>query len=210
MSRADSRRVPADQIDCVVKALYAGADRLDWAHLPPQQRTAQYDKWVEDPEIGGALTSHMPRETARSWIKDGPMKEYARAQQGAGRYARFGSPKGLTSEQVVRHALGRGSRVVGDSEGVKPFHCLGASSDGEQTYLAWGEAKNFRYLVWACLNHVSQNPNANAAIVVTETMSDPTTSSEKARLHAIATRCGVDLKYYRAATPKRSTEGGAS
>lgn len=207
MSRADSRRVPADQIDSVVKAIYADADRLGWAHLPPQERTAQYDKWVVDPEVGGVLTAHMASETARSWIKDGPMKEYARAQQGAGRYARFGSSQGLTAKQVVAHALGLEARVVPGSQGVKPFHCLGVSPDGAQAYVAWGEPKNFRYLIWACLQHVGRNPRARVIIVVTETMSDHTTASEKTKQERIAARCGVELKYYRTARSRRSTEG---
>lgn len=207
MSRADSRRVPADQIDSVVKALYADADRLGWAHCPLQQRTEQYDKWVADPDVGGILTQHMASETARSWIKDGPMKEYARAQQGAGRYARFGSSEGLSAEQVVVHAMGHQARVAEGSEGVKPFHCLAYAADGAQTYVAWGEPKNFRYLIWACLQHLGRNPRDNVSIVVTETMSEPTTASEKAQQQRIAARCGVDLKYYRTTSPKRSSEG---
>ena len=106
MSRYDSRRVPQEQIDSVVKALYADADRLGWEHLSPQQRTAQYDQWVTNPAIGGVLTTCMSSENARSWIKDGPMKEYGRARQGAGRYARFGSADGPTAGQIAAHALG--------------------------------------------------------------------------------------------------------
>lgn len=208
MSRADSRRVPVDQRDAVVKALYADADRLDWAHLPINKRTAQYDKWVTDPEIGGVLTNYMTAETARSWIKDGPMKEYLRASQGAGRYAAFGSSPSVTSEQIAKHALGTDAAVVEGSIGVKPFHCVGIL-DQTQTYIAWGEAKNFRYLVWACLTYLADQPNGTATIVVTETMADPTTAAEKARHTAIAERCALGLKYHRAATPKRTTRDEA-
>ena len=137
MSAAESRRVPKDQIDGVVKALYAAADRLDWEHLPASNRTAQYDDWVTDPEIGGVLTKYMSSENARSWIKDGPMKEYGRARLGAGRYARFGTSVGPTAEQLVQHALGSDAAVVDNSKGVKPFHCL-AKMDGATTYVRVG------------------------------------------------------------------------
>src|SRR4051812_10617052 len=106
MSVSESRRVPRNQVESVVKALYAAADRLDWEHMTTNARTAQYDEWVTVPEIGGVLTGYMSSENARSWIKDGPMKEYARAQLGAGRYAQFGSTKGPTAGQLVTHALG--------------------------------------------------------------------------------------------------------
>ncbi|WP_143447403.1 hypothetical protein [Kineosporia sp. R_H_3] len=203
--------MPAEQIESVVKALYADADRGGWEHLSPNQRTAQYDKWVSDPEIGGLLTEYMSSETARSWIKDGPMKEYARALQGAGRYARFGSSLGPTPTLIARHALGPGAIVIDGSTGVKPFHGVASVEGGTKTYLAWGEAKNFRYLVWACLNYLAATPGVEAVIVVTETMADPTTAAERSRLAIIADRCSLGLKYYRTAAAKRvAAEGGAS
>lgn len=202
MSRADSRRVPSEVIDKVVQALYADAERLDWTHLPPQQRTAQYDQWVADSDIGGVLTEHMSSETARSWIKDGPMKEYARAVQGAGRYGRFGSSSGPTPDQITLHAVGETAVVVQGSAGVKPFHCV-AADHGRQIFIAWGEAKNFRYLVWACLSYLVDEPGGTATIVVTETMAQPTMAVDKARFDAIASRCSLGLKYYRLAATGR-------
>lgn len=207
MTRADSRRVPQEQIDAIVKALYAEADRLDWEHLSPQRRTALYDTWVTDPQIGAVLTEFMSAETARSWIKDGPMKEYRRARQGAGRYAKFGSNQGPTAVQIVAHALGPGAVLVDGTAGVKPFHCL-ASTDAGSAFVAWGEARNFRHLVWAALSHLADNPADSGFVVITETMSEPTTASEKARHEAIARRCSLELKYYRAASQRRATSDG--
>lgn len=209
MSRSDARRVPQDQIDAVVKALYADADRLGWKHLSPSQRTAQYDQWVIEPAVGGALTAYMSSENARSWIKDGPMKEYGRARLGAGRYAKFGAAQGPTPSQIAAHALGVDVVIVEGSVGVKPFHCMATTRDNAPAYVAWGEAKNFRYLVWACLVFLANHPGGHASIVVTETMTNPTTAAEKTRQTAIADRCSIGLKYFRGATPKRMSEAGA-
>jgi hypothetical protein len=208
MTGSDSRRVPHEQIDSVVKALYADADRVGWKHLSPQLRTGQYDQWVTQPAIGGVLTAYMSSENARSWIKDGPMKEYGRARLGAGRYAKFGSAQGPTAEQIVVHALGAGALVVEGSVGVKPFHCLASVKDYGWTYVAWGEAKNFRYLVWACLTYLADNPGHSASVVITETMANPTTALVKSRHVVIAGRCAIALKYYRAPSPKRMHEPG--
>lgn len=210
MSPSDSRRVPQEQVDSVIKALYADADRLGWQHLSPNQRTAQYDQWVSSPPIGGVLTTYMSSENARSWIKDGPMKEYARARQGAGRYAKFGSAQGPTAGQIAAHALGTGAVVVEGSRGVKPFHCLAAATDGRSMYIAWGEAKNFRHLVWACLVYLAGNPGLAATVVITETMADPATAAEKAQYGSIAARCSIGLKYYRAGSPKRTHQPGVA
>jgi hypothetical protein len=205
MSRADSRRVPPEQIDAVVKALYDEADRLGWEHLSLQRRTVLYDAWVIDPQIGAVLTGFMSAETARSWIKDGPMKEYRRARQGAGRYARFGSGQGPSAAQIVAHAAGRGAVLVGDTLGVKPFHCM-ASTDAGSTFVTWGEARNYRHLVWAALSHLADNPANSAVVVITETMAEPTSVAEKAMQRVIAERCSLELKYYRTANHRRAAE----
>ena len=135
--RADSRRVPEQQANAVVKALYDEADRLDWEHLSPSSRTAQYDRWVTEPTIGDVLTKYMTSESARSWIKDGPMKEYSRARLGAGRYAQFRPASGPTPQQMVAHALGPTASVIPDSFGDKPFHCAAMTAAGGG-FVAWG------------------------------------------------------------------------
>ncbi|MFC8501259.1 hypothetical protein ACFUC1_02795 [Pedococcus sp. NPDC057267] len=198
MNASQSRRVPRDQIESVVKALYAAADRLDWEHLPPSARTNQYDEWVTDTEIGGVLTKYMSVENARSWIKDGPMKEYGRARLGAGRYARFGSSTGPTPRQLVAHALGNDAVTVDGSVGIKPFHCL-ATIDGATTYLAWDSAKNLRHLIWASIDYLADHPSNAACVIVLESMERPTTQAERRRHARIAERCSIPIKYYRAA-----------
>lgn len=207
MSASELRRLPTEQVESVVKALYADADRLGWEHLAPAMRTAQYDKWVTSDEIGGVLTSFMTSENARSWIKDGPMKEYSRAVQGAGRYARFGSAHGPSALQIAVHALGASAAVIDGTLGVKPFHCLVNTTEGNpRTYVAWGSAKNFRHLVWACLVHLADNPGDDATVVVTETMADPTTAATKSRHLAIADRGSLGLKYFRTSAPRRASD----
>lgn len=205
MSPADSRRVPQETLDSVVKALYADADRLDWEHLSPSRRTAQYDQWVTDAAIGVALADFMSAENARSWIKDGPMKEYGRARQGAGRYARFGVGQGTDPHQIVLHALGPDAQLIEGSVGVKPFHCLATRADGTTVYVTWGGAKHLRHLVWASLTKLAEDAVSEVSVVVTETMADPTTDAEKARHAAIARRCRIDLRYVRVGEPRRAS-----
>ncbi len=190
-----------------MKALYADAESIDWEHMPPAGRTAQYDQWVSDPEIGAVLTSYMSSENTRSWIKDGPMKEYARARQGAGRYAKFGSAPGTSPEQIAKHVLGGAVVVIEGSVGVKPFHCLAKThAESVPTYIAWGGAKKIRYLVWACVNHLADHPNHTATVVITETLADPTTAAEKIRHSRIASQCSLGLKYFRATSARRSVD----
>lgn len=205
MSVEESRRVPRDQIEGVVRALYTAADRIDWEHLPASNRTAQYDDWVTAPGIGGVLTKYMSSENARSWIKDGPMKEYSRARLGAGRYARFGTSVGPTAEQLVHRILGSDAALVDNSQGVKPFHCL-AMVRGTTTYVVWDAAKNLRHLVWATINHLAYNPSHEGCIVILEDLDHPVTRAEKAHHKRIAGRCSIAIRYYRVAF--RQSKGG--
>lgn len=209
MSTPDSRRLPRDHVESVVKALYVAADRLDWEHLPASARTAQYDNWVSDMEIGGVLTKYMSTENARSWIKDGPMKEYARARLGAGRYAKFGSVSGPTAAQLVTHALGPNAQVVTNSEGVKPSHCL-AKVDDAVVYVAWGTAKNLRHLVWATINYLAGEPEQKACVLILESLEQPTPQAEKARHARMRKRCSIEFMYYRVAGDRRQSSDGES
>lgn len=208
MTSNDPRRIPRDQVKSVVTALYAAADRLDWEHLSANARTDLYDEWTTDSEIGGVLTKYMSSENARSWIKDGPMKEYGRARLGAGRYAEFGSSAGLTPESVVTRVLGPTAQIIPNSFGVKPLHCL-AEAKGATTYVAWDAAKNLRHLVWAAVNHLSIHTGHTAVVVLLETLSHPITQSEKVRHSRIAERCSITIAYYRVAT-SRPTRGADS
>src|SRR4051794_32064006 len=90
--------LPPEQLVGVVGALYADAEAMDWEHQSLAERTRQYARWTRDARVGGVLTRYMTAEAARSWIKDGPMKEYPRARRGAGRYAEFGHAMGTGPE----------------------------------------------------------------------------------------------------------------
>ncbi|NEM07734.1 hypothetical protein [Geodermatophilus normandii] len=197
--------LPEEQLAAVVTALYADADSAGWDTLPLADRTRTYSAWVEDPRVGGIVTRYMTPEAARAWIKDGPMKEYGRARRGAGRYARFGRQGGTTAADVVRFVLGDGTAVVHDSYGDKPFHCLAIDDFGETSYLAWGEARNLRNLLWAALRTAVED-GLPAHIVVMEPP-DLTTPGDQVKAHrALAERCRLEIHHMRETLGKTPRE----
>jgi hypothetical protein len=199
--------VPREQLSTVIAALYEDAERLDWETLSPADRTKTYSRWVEDARVGGVLTRYMTPEQARAWIKDGPMKEFSRAQRGAGRYARFGRPVGTTATDVVRHALGGDAMVSSGTEGVKPFHCL-AEIGTRTAYVTWGEARNFRNLLWAALR-AAVTDGLESHIVVTEPPDHPTSTDGAQQHKALAARCGLSVHHMRERVAARPV-GGSS
>ena len=192
MSR--DKLIPEKQLATIVTALYGDADSHDWAHLPPQEHTRLYREWVNDPRIGKILTAYMTPEQARSWIKDGPMKEYANARRGVGRYARFGRHGGTNASNIAATALGLGAKVIDGTEGVKPPHCHGEDAAGSVAYLTWGPATNFRNLVWAALR-VAVAADLPGHIVVLEPPGHDTPTSDKTFHANIATRCRLHVHY---------------
>lgn len=186
--------LPANQLAAIVTALYADADDHGWTHLPPAEHTRLYTKWIDDPRVGAILTTYMTPEQARSWIKDGPMKEYANARRGTGRYARFGRHGGTNANDVAIAALGPGAKIIDASEGVKPPHCQATDAAGEPAYLAWGYAKNFRNLLWAALRAAITN-KLSGHIVVLEPPGHTTPTAESATHKAMTSRCQLHLHY---------------
>ena len=200
--------LPDEQLALVVTALYEDADTRCWDTLPLADRSRAYSTWVEDARVGGILTRYMSPEAARSWIKDGPMKEYRRAARGTGRYARFGRQGGTGPADIAAAVLGSGASVLEDSIGDKPSHCLAQTQSGGTAYLAWDEASNLKNVVWAALC-ASIEHGWEAHAVVMEPPGRTTTMAESATHTAIAERCGIGIHHMRERLGHRPPGTGA-
>lgn len=195
--------LPQRQHDNIVRALYTQADNAGWETLGPQDRSRMYTQWVEpNNDVGKILASYMTPEAARSWIKDGPMKEYARANRGVGRYADFGRQGGTSPSDIVRHALGDEATVEIGSQAVKPMRCH-AQSATRRHLVVWGERRTFKDLLWAALRAATEDGDA-PTIVVLEPPGRVTPLDERKRLNAIAERCGLTVHYMREVLGTRS------
>jgi hypothetical protein len=186
--------LPERQLDQVVRTLYRQADEAGWETLNSRDRSRMYTQWV-DPKnpVGAILTRFLTPEAARSWIKDGPMKEYTRSNRGTGRYARFGRQGGTTPLDIVRHALGPTAVIEEGSDGVKPSRCHARSE--ERRYLViWGDQRSFKDLLWAALRAATEDDD-EVHIVVLEPPGSTTTTENRDRQQVIAARCGIPLHY---------------
>ncbi|MBO4269088.1 hypothetical protein [Microbispora triticiradicis] len=177
----------------VIIELYRQADELDWELLPVTQKKNQYRKWIEDPRVGGILKSFFDEHRMGTWIKDTPMKEYARAQEGFGSLAKYARSRFPGPSSLVERALGSDWKVIEGSVNEKPMNCL-ATNGSRDRYICWGRPNTFRDLVWAALNKaitMAENP----LIVVTLQDGIVLSKSEKVFHQAIASHCGVDVKH---------------
>ncbi|MEU6969649.1 PIN domain-containing protein [Kitasatospora aureofaciens] len=188
-------QIPSDVRELLLVEIYQQAHDIGWESLSNAEETSQYRKWIKDPKIGGVLTSFMREENARVWIKDVPMKEYARAQEGFGPYARYAVMRFKGADEVVEAACGSGWDVVPDSLGEKPMHCL--ATDGLSTrYVCWGRPGSFRDLIWAAMNQLAEGQEA-PAVVITTREGEELREADREQQMRTADRSGVLLTYLR-------------
>jgi hypothetical protein len=175
----------------VISELYRQAADLDWELLSTSQKKIQYRRWIEDPHVGGRLRSFLDDHRIGTWIKDTPMKEYTRAQEGFGSMAVYALRRFPGPEHLIQTALGETWRIEPGSLDEKPMHCI-AISGPTQRYVCWGRPNTFRDLTWAALNRAVVMPTRPMVIVTTQD-GLIVSVAEKTFQRSIAEHCGVDI-----------------
>jgi hypothetical protein len=185
--------MPDDLRRQVMKEIYRVADTLDWDELAQPQRSAWYDRWLDQPAIGDVLTRFAPRERARVWIKDFVMKQYGKARAGIGPYRDLVAQRLPDQTQVATHAFGAGWIPIDGSFRDKPYRCL-VTDGSERRLMIWGPAENLRALVWAGINAiVDQEPQP--LIVILGRPGHKLTDSERLRHRLLCQQGGLDLRH---------------
>lgn len=185
--------IPEGVRSAVIAELYRQAAELDWELLSATEKKLRYRRWAADPAIGGRLRAHLGEQRIPTWIKDTPMKEYARAQEGFGSMARFALRRFRPPEYLIETALGSGWEIRRGSVGEKPMHCI-ARSAKEERYVCWGRPNTFRDLVWAALKMAVEMPT-RPMIIVTLQEGIVLPSEDRKPQVSIAEHCGMDLRY---------------
>jgi hypothetical protein len=175
----------------VITELYRQAADLDWELLSAGEKKLQYRQWIEDPRVGGRLRGFFDDHRIGTWIKDTPMKEYARAQEGFGSMAEYAVMKFPAPDHLIKTALGHDWEILVGSLDEKPMHCVACSGVTER-YVCWGRPNTFRDLTWAALNKAITMPNRPMIIV---TLQDGliVSAAEQAIQRSIAEHCRVDI-----------------
>lgn len=188
-------RIPKEVETKVVRKLYADAKSLDWEHQTPQQHSAQYLKWIQDPEVGGRLLEYLTAEDARVWIKDTPMKERRRALSGVGKYADLVQDPGATPEKIVKKALGAGWTPRPGPVQSKPLRVMASNDQDEETVVAWAPASGLKHLVWAALVASTKSDPRPWVLCVVGTFAKPTPTNEKLAHQRLAKRCDLRIEH---------------
>jgi hypothetical protein len=178
----------------IIAEVYRQAGEMDWDGLTDRQRSAVYDRWIDEPAIGGELTRFLPRERARVWLKDVPMKEYARARSGIGSLADLVTVRLPSPGQIARQVQGEHWDAVDGTIREKPNRC--EITDGQdQRLMIWGPPKVLRDLVWAGINAVVDGHEPTPLIVVAAPRGDSAGQDEMRRHIRIGAIVGLEVRH---------------
>lgn len=185
--------IPKAVREAVVRELYLQVESLDWEAMSARDKTRQYARWIEDPAIGGELADWYTAEHIRVWLKDGPLKEYARALEGVGPFAEYTSKRLTDPAELVRRSLGDGWTIVSNTIREKPMHCHAVLS-GARRYVCWGKPGTFRDLLWAAVN-AAVAMSTRPMVVVTPREGQTIDPLLRRKHERLADHCSLDLAY---------------
>lgn len=187
--------LPEDVAAKVLRRVFTDMESLGWDGLPDDEKTKQYNLWVDDREVGGVLDQF--NDDPRHWIKDGPVKEWPRARIGVGSYAKYLPVKGGQIEQVVHLALGDEWAADLDSIAVKPLRVTAhlRFDERDPIVVTWAPAKDFKHLLWAAVNEEAKGDAREWLLVVRATFEKPTPADVRSHHEHIAKRCGLRVKH---------------
>lgn len=123
--------------------LWAMADAAGWDTLNPTSKAVLYQRWTDDPEIGGVLVHYMSRARVRVYLKDTLLKNYTRSR--------------LADEKRPLRALGLGSPTASRETFEKPYGVL--LQDGRM--IAWGGAEEWRHVILALYERAYGKPGTS-------------------------------------------------
>jgi hypothetical protein len=184
-------KLPNEIREVVCRELYRQVHAMDWESMSDQQKTEQYSLWVDDPAIGGEMADHFTAEGMRVWLKDGPMKEYSRALEGIGQYAKYAVKKLTDIGDTVHEVLGRKWRTVPGTLAEKPMHVI-VTNGTVRRYVCWGQPHTLRDLIWAAIRE-AVDAQVRPLVVVTLRENTLQTSDDVAFQDKVAAHCGLDL-----------------
>lgn len=180
----------------IVRLLYREASERNWTYLTDSERTAAYNQWVRSPEIGGRLASYLKDpDGVRHWIKDTPMKEFARAVYGVGKYAELVPNPAAGVSTLVRQTLGPDWTPDLETRRIKPLRVTLRKGETEDMHFTWGPQRDLKHLVWAALRAEADGDTTPWTVCVVSSFVAPIQQELKTANLRLGQRCGLTITH---------------
>jgi len=167
-------RIPDDIRDAIREAFWVQADAIGWSSLNDSERAGTYERWTNDPELGGKLAYFMDPRKVRVYIKDSLIKPYERARL-------------LSTQGSIFECLGLSLPANPKGIFIKPHGCV--ADDGR--VVCWGKSRDWKLVLIAAFERAELNSEYSAfGVVLLETGK---TSSDRSRnlVRDVASRLGI-------------------
>jgi hypothetical protein len=178
----------------VLIEVYRQAAELDWDGMSPRERSIQYNRWINDPQVGGELSRYLDEVRIRHWLKDVAIKEYSRAKFGIGAYAPLVSLRVTGPDQIAKQVMGPEWSMLEATIRQKPNSCHIVNGDGRRLMM-WGPPNTFRDLVWAGINVMADGIHPKPLVVVTSPQGEELDIGEKRRHVRLGAIAGLDVRH---------------
>ena len=141
-------KIPDETCTRLKNRLWAVADKLNWPTLSDPQKSALYEDWMRDGDIGGILSRYIAPGNVRVYIKDTIMKPYGRER--------------IKEPGPVLTALSIPLTVDVSETYIKPHGRRLA--DGR--VICWGLSRDWKAIVLAVFERAYLGPSATAYAAV--------------------------------------------
>lgn len=180
-----SVRIPDEVRRELRHKLWLVADQLDWGRLSLAEKTAHYEAWTRDSEVGGKLGHYMDQRQVRVYVKDTVMKGYRRSR--------------LSVPDTAMRDLGL---VTSDGAGVPEIAQEYERPHGRRLrdgrVLVWGEAKDWKAILMSLHERAFEAKNARPfAAVLYAAAGKWGEDSVRALVQDAATKLGVEKIVWR-------------
>lgn len=154
--------------------LWKEADAKQWTLLSPGAKSASYEAWTRDPQIGGVLARFIGVSDVRVYLKDTLLKDFARQKN--------------ADDKVILRVLGL-KGVASARCYIKPHGRRFA--DGR--VVCWGRANAWKSVVMAAYERACGEKGAKPfGVVLTRSLGHYHQPSVRKMIEGAATKLGIE------------------
>jgi hypothetical protein len=154
--------------------LWAQGDQRGWLSLSDAQKSALYEQWIAEEEVGGVLSRFLDKANIRVYLKDTVMKPYVRER--------------TKEAKPVLRAAGLTGDEVATQEYIKPHGRLLF----DRRVVCWGLAKDWKAVLLAAYERAYRNLGKPYAAVLLRGVGKMAQPSERQMVEDLAGRLSIE------------------
>lgn len=167
-------KIPEEIFKKIKERLWRLADQDSWMSLGAQQKSAFYEHWSRDKEVGAVLSQFMDPAEVRVYIKDTMMKPYARER--------------TSNAAPVLVAAG----LMGDELSIEDFEKPHGRMLFDHRVVCWGQAQDWKAVLLAVYERAYRHMGKPFAAVLSRPVGKMAQPNERQLVEDLGKRLGIE------------------